>query len=92
MSDSIISLEDVEVQSRGRKKVIDADLAKALKSLKPNQAIRLEETFGKVPAGTPRQTVGQTIRKHWEHVRDDKPRIDFTNDGIPQVRVRVTKS
>ncbi len=83
----IISIEEVEVQSRGRKKVIDAELANDLANLVPGQAIVLSETFGQVKPSK-RSQIAQTIRKHWADVRGDKCRIDWTADGVAQVRVR----
>lgn len=87
MSDEFISEEDVQVSPRGRKVEINPNLAATFKKIKPGQAARLTETFGSVPK-TQRATVSTVIRKHWRHVREDDCRIDYTADGIPQVRVR----
>jgi hypothetical protein len=90
MADEFISAEEVVVSPRGRKVEIMPDLAATLKKLKEGQAIRLSETFGEV-AKAHRSSVSQVIRKHWRHVRDDEPRIDYDQAGVPQVRVRATR-
>lgn len=90
MSDEFISEEEIEVSPRGRKIEIDANLAATLKKVKPGQAARLSSTFGSVEKSR-RATVSTIIRKHWRHVRADEPRIDYSKDGVPQVRVKATK-
>jgi hypothetical protein len=87
MSDEFISEDEVQVSPRGRKVEINPNLAATFKKIKPGQAARLTETFGSVPKAQ-RATVSTVIRKHWRHVREDDCRIDYTADGIPQVRVR----
>jgi len=87
MSDEIISAEEVSVSPRGRKVEINSELAAMLKKLKVGQAARLTSTFGQVPKNH-RATVSSVIRKHWRHVRDDDLRIDYTAEGVPQIRVR----
>jgi len=87
MTDEIISAEEVSVSPRGRKVEINPDLASTLKKLKAGQAARLTATFGEV-SKPHRATVSSIIRKHWRHVRDDDLRIDYTAEGVPQVRVR----
>ena len=88
MSDEYITAEEVEISPRGRKVEIDPALADKLKKLKAGQGLRLTDTFGEVPKSK-RATVSTIIRKHWKHVRNDVPRIDYTPSGVPQVRVRT---
>lgn len=88
--DEFISADEVVVSPRGRKLEIDAKLAETLSKLKPGQAVRLSSSIGPV-AKEQRATISANIRKHWRHVRDDAPRIDYGKDGVPQVRVRDTK-
>jgi len=90
MSDEIISEEEVQVSPRGRKVEINPELADKFRKLKPGQALRLSDTFGKVDKAK-RATVSAIIRKHWRHVRNDDVRIDYTAEGVPQVRVRASK-
>jgi len=85
--DEIISIEDITVSPRGRKKVIDSALADTLSKVKAGQAIALRGTFGNVPASE-RPKVSQIIRKHWAHVRDDECRIAYSPEGIPQVLIK----
>lgn len=87
MSDEIIKAEDVMVSPRGRKVEIMPDLAATLKKVKSGEAVRLSGTFGNVPKEK-RASVSQVIRKHWRHVRQDDCRIDYTVDGVAQVRIR----
>jgi nucleoid DNA-binding protein len=88
MGDEFISVDEVTVSPRGRKKVIDQSLADLLGKLKEGQAVRLAGKFGNVPAEK-RPAVSQVIRKHWGHVRTDACRIDYTPEGVPQVRVKA---
>lgn len=88
MADEIINAGDVVVSPRGRKKEIMPDLCATLKALKPGQAVRLSSTFGEVPKEK-RSAVSQVVRKHWRHVRDDEPRLDYDAKGVLQVRVKV---
>lgn len=90
MADEFITEAEVQVSPRGRKVEINPDLAATFKKMKPGQAARLTETFGPVPKAQ-RATVSTVIRKHWRHVREDDCRIDYTVDGIAQVRVRAAK-
>jgi hypothetical protein len=87
MADEFITEEEVQVSPRGRKVEINPELANLLKKLKPGQAVRLTDSIGSVDKSK-RATVSTVIRKHWRHVRDDEPRIDYALDGVPQVRVR----
>jgi hypothetical protein len=86
-TDEFISIEEVTVSPRGRKKVIDESLANLLKQVKTGQAVRLSAKFGNVPREQ-RPTVSQVIRKHWGHVRTDACRIDYSPEGVPQVRIK----
>jgi hypothetical protein len=87
-TDEFISVDEVTVSPRGRKKIIDADLAELLGRLKAGQAVRLSAKFGNVPAEK-RPAVSQVIRKHWQHARTDQCRIDYTPEGVPQVRIKA---
>lgn len=87
VSDEFISIDDVAVSPRGRKKVIDPELAETLGRLGEGQAVRLAAKFGEVPRDQ-RQNVSQVIRKHWAHVRTDQCRIDYSPEGVPQVRIK----
>ena len=88
--DEFISADEVVVSPRGRKVEIDANLAATLRKVKAGGAVRLSSSIGAVPKSQ-RATVSASIRKHWRHVRNDALRIDYTADGVPQVRVRDTK-
>lgn len=86
--DEFIPADQVSVSPRGRKKVLNGDLLDTLRSLPAGQAAVLHSTFGKV-AKADRPKVGAVIRKHWTAVRSEDCRIDYTLEGVPQVRVRV---
>lgn len=87
-TDEFISIDEVTVSPRGRKKVIDTDLANLFTKLSEGQAVRLSAKFGNVPREQ-RAAVSQVIRKHWNHVRTDACRIDYTPEGVPQVRIKA---
>lgn len=81
----IISEDQVERTPRGRKAVYDPELLELLESLTPGSAARLdglqEENKDK------RSAVSAHIRKHFNTVNPDaKCRIEYTADGVPQVR------
>lgn len=82
-----IKVEDVQKLPRGRKPELDQTLCDTLAKVKSGQAIVLDEEFGSVNPDD-RSTVSQTIRKHWQHVRQDKPSINFSPDGMAQVFIR----
>jgi hypothetical protein len=86
-ADEFISVDEVTVSPRGRKKVIDPALAELLGKVKAGQAVRLTAKFGSVPREQ-RPAVSQVIRKHWTHVRADACRIDYSPEGVPQVRIK----
>ena len=88
MDDQFIPADSVKVSPRGRKKVLNADLLATLKKVTPEKGVALRGTFGNV-AKQDRPAVAATIRKHWREVRSDEVRIDFTPEGVPQVRVRA---
>ena len=90
MSDEIIGEDEVSVSPRGRKANLNPDLIAFLKKIKPGSAAKLSGTFGNV-ARDERAQVSQVIRKHWRAARTDECRIDYTTDGVPQVRVRQSK-
>jgi hypothetical protein len=85
--DEMISVDEITVSPRGRKKVIDPALAESLTKIKAVQALALKGTFGEVPASE-RPKVSQIIRKHWEHVRTDGCRINYSPTGVPQVSIK----
>jgi hypothetical protein len=91
MKDEIISVDEVVASPRGRHIEKDTELMEAFRSLKPWQAMRLGNTFGQV-SREDRNKVSHIIRRHWEQVRRDAPRIDFSPEGVPQVRVRDKKA
>jgi len=86
MADEIIKADDVVVSPRGRKSELNPDLVKAFKALKPGEALRLVDTYGCVPKEQ-RSRVSQEIRKNFHAARAEKPRIDYTPEGVPQVRI-----
>lgn len=88
-TDAFIDVSEVQTSPRGRKPVLMPELVTLLGSIPAGKAARLEKTFGKV-AKDDRAAVSAVIRKHWKaaHGEQSKPRIDFTIDGIPQVRAR----
>lgn len=88
--DEVISVDEVIASPRGKHIEKNEELIDAFKGLKPWQAMRLGKTFGKVERDE-RNKVSHIIRRHWEVARKDLPRIDFSPDGIPQVRVREKK-
>lgn len=88
-NDEFISIDEVTVSPRGRKKIIDAELAEVLGKVTAGKAVVLRGKFGNVAADK-RPAVSQTIRKHWAHVRSDQCRIDYTPEGVPQVRMKAT--
>lgn len=90
MKDEIINETDVVVSPRGRKAELDPELVELLKSVKSGQAIRLASYFGPV-AKEDRSRVSQSLRKHWRAGRTDDIRIDYTPEGIPQVRVKAKR-
>ena len=90
MEDEFIPEDEVNVSPRGRKANIDANLVATLKKVKPGSAAKLAGTFGAVPKDQRAQT-SQVIRKHWRAARQDDCRIDYTVDGVPQVRSKPKK-
>ena len=88
MEDAFIDTEDVLTSPRGRSKVLDATLLELLASVPEGKAISLAGTFGRVPKDK-RQATAAVIRKHWTEAHPGgKPRIDFSPEGVPQVRAR----
>ncbi len=85
--DKVISVSEIVTSPRGRKKVITPALAEKLRDLRAGQAVALAGTFGNVPMAQ-RTKVSQVIRKHWNHVRDDACRIQYSPEGVPQVSVK----
>jgi len=88
IQDEIISVSEITVSPRGRKKVINGVLADRLATIKPGQAAALRGTFGEVPTEQ-RAKVSQVIRKHWAHVRSDECRINYSPEGVPQVSIKA---
>jgi hypothetical protein len=88
VNDDFIDVSEVTASPRGRKPELDQGLVDLLASIPEGKAARLTKTFGAVPKEK-RQAVGAVIRKHWKAVYGEvKPRIDFTPEGVPQVRAR----
>jgi hypothetical protein len=87
IDNKIIPINEIEKSPRGRHKEIIEGLAEQLEKIQPGFAIRLESTFGEVPMKD-RNKISTIIRKHWNIVRDDKPSINYTSNGIPQVSIR----
>lgn len=85
--DEIISVDEIIASPRGKHIEKNYELIEAMRHLKPWQAMRLGSSFGKVDKEE-RNKVSHIIRRHWSAARDDLPRIDFSPEGIPQVRVR----
>jgi len=92
MSDSIgtiISEDEVQRTPRGRKAVYDPELIELLSTLTPGSAARLdglqEENKDK------RSAVSAHIRKHFSAAQGDevKCRVEYTADGVPQVRFQA---
>jgi hypothetical protein len=83
----IIPVSEVKKSPRGRPKQLIDGLVNALENVQPGYAILLGQTFGEVPVEE-RNKVSTIIRKHWLSVRADKPSINYTPDGIPQVSIR----
>lgn len=87
-NDEFIDVSEVQTSPRGRKPVLDGALLDTLKKVPAGKAVRLAKTFGNVPREG-RPAVSAVIRKHWAVAHPGvKPRIDFTTDGVPQVRAR----
>lgn len=87
MEDEIIEIEEIIPSPRGKKLTFDEALLETLKRLPKGKAVRLAGTYGKVSSHD-RQKVTHSIKRHWGLVRDDKPSVNFSPDGIPQVSVR----
>ena len=80
-----IDIDEVQVSPRGRKPNLDANLLALISGLPEGKAIRLD-SIGEVPAND-RPTVSAKIRKHWAAAfPGTKPRIDYTPNGVPQIR------
>lgn len=86
--DNIIPIEQIKKSPRGRPKQLIEGLSDTLKDLKPGYAVLLGQTFGTVPMND-RNRISTVIRKHWKLVRDDRPSIHYTPEGIPQVSVKA---
>lgn len=85
--DSIIPVNEIKKSHRGRSKELIDGLTNKLEEIQPGYAILLEQTFGEVPLSQ-RNKISTIIRKHWHLVRDDKPSINYTPEGIPQVSIK----
>jgi len=89
--DEVIPAEEVVPSPRGRHVERDEHLIEALRNLRAWEALRLSSTFGEVDKED-RNKVSHLIRRHWELARNDSPRIDFSPEGVPQVRVRERRA
>lgn len=83
--DEIIDFADIVKSKRGRTKVLNQALITLLKGIPEGKGIKLEGTFGKVPAGDQRAKVSGEIRKHYLEVYGVLPSINYTPDGVAQV-------
>ena len=85
---TVISADEVRAVKRGRKAVIDPTLVEAMEALDgPGLAVNLGSVFGAIPSGdSRRQSVANTIRKHFRHVHGEAPElsIPWTPEGEPQ--------
>jgi len=84
-TDEIIDFADIVKSKRGRTKVLNPALIALLKGIPEGKGIKLEGTFGKVPAGDARAKVSGEIRKHYQEVYGVLPSINYTPDGVAQV-------
>lgn len=82
-SDEFIEISEISVTPRGRKPEINRVLADKLASIPEGKAVVLSSMGNVEPSQ--RAKVSQNIRKHWNHVRADKCRINYSRDGVPQV-------
>jgi hypothetical protein len=87
IEDRIINASEIQKSPRGRPKELDDRLCNKLTQITPGSAILLGQTFGEVPMKD-RNKVSTIIRKHWKLVREDKPSINYTPTGVPQVSIR----
>lgn len=88
--DEFIPADEVSVSPRGRKANLDPDLLAKFSALPANMAWVGRNYFGAV-ARADRARVSQIVRKHWRAVRADDCRIDYTSEGVIQVRAKAAK-
>lgn len=87
VKDEIIEATEIIPSPRGKKMIFNDELLETFKRLPKGKAARLSGTFGQVSTDE-RQKVVHAIKRHWGLVRNDRPSINFTPEGIPQVSVR----
>jgi hypothetical protein len=82
----IIREDEVQRTPRGRTATYDDELLALLSTLEPGMAARLDALA--VTDKDQRSSTSAHIRKHFEevHGEDAKCRIDYSPDGVPQVR------
>jgi len=86
----VIPADEVVPSPRGKHIDQDDELVESFKTLKEWEALRLGRTFGRVKKEE-RSKVAHIIRRHWRLAREDSPRIDFSPEGVAQVRVRTDR-
>ncbi len=89
--DEIISVTEIEPSPRGKRTDFKPELLETLKRLPKGKAVKLSGTFGNV-SHDDRDKVSHAIKRHWEKVRNDKPSIDFSPEGVPQVKARLKEA
>jgi hypothetical protein len=90
MKDEIIPATEVVVSPRGRKVEIDPALVAKITPLKAGEALRLAAYFGEIPKDQ-RSRTSQQIRKHARAAGKEHFRIDYTPEGVPQLRIKPAK-
>jgi hypothetical protein len=83
---TIISEDEVQRTPRGRKAVYDQELVELLSTLTPGNAARLDGL--QETDKDKRSAVSAHIRKHFAAAQGDdvKCRVEYTSEGVPQVR------
>ena len=88
--DEFVPADEVVVSPRGRKANLDAELVAKFSALPAGMAWIGAKYFGEVPKDK-RASVSQIVRKHWRAARTDDLRIDYTPEGVIQVRAKAAK-
>lgn len=88
--DEFVPADEVVVSPRGRKANLDAELVSKFAALPAGMAWVGRGYFGAVPKAD-RARVSQIVRKHWRAARADDVRIDYTPEGVIQVRAKAAK-
>lgn len=88
--DEFIPADEVSVSPRGRKANLDPELLAKFAAIPAGMAWVGKAYFGEVPKDK-RASVSQIVRKHWRAARADECRIDYTANGVIQVRAKAAK-